>query len=265
MPDEQSVQPQPNRTYKPQRPFQKRGLLIAGEGLDGCGKTTLMVQLKEHLAQQGQASLISNWNDTTEIYNLMMRLNAAGDLTNDMRCIFGAVELAARYHYLIRPALHAGTLVIANKYRVSALAHALIRGHSEEFLQRLYDFALPADLTIYLDISPQVALARKLQAGGIGFWEAGLDLALDLPLEVALERYRRGAIPAQFMADSFVHFQTRLGQIHRQLLGDQAVLVLDGNLPPATLFALVNAAVDKLVATQSEGLPTGQVLDEQAA
>src|ERR1041385_6542748 len=167
--------------YKRTLPFQKRGPLIAVEGLDGSGKSELVRALRARLEAAGQQVIASNWNDTTEIYNLMMRLNAAGRLDNDTRCLLGAVELAARYHYIVRPALDAGTTVLLSKYLLAAVAHSRVRGHSMAFVRPLYDFAHEPDVTLYVDIPVEVALARKRRAGRIGFWEAGLDLALDLP------------------------------------------------------------------------------------
>ncbi len=159
------------------------------------------------LRAAGHDPVLSNWNDTTEIYNLMMRLNAAGDLSTHERCIFSSVELAARYHYVIRPALAAGRVVLVTKYVVSALAHSIVRGHDPAFLRRLYDFAYEPDLTVLLDVPPQVALARKAANGGIGFWEAGLDLALDVPLDDALRRYATGQLPSSSVTRSFTSFQ----------------------------------------------------------
>jgi thymidylate kinase len=226
----------------------KRGMLIAGEGPDGAGKTTLLRGLAKRLRTPRDQVVVSNWNDTVEIYNLMMALNAAGDLTNDMRCTFGAVELAARYHYVIRPALHRGETVLACKYLVSARAHAQIRGHDEAFLDRLYGFAFDADLTLYVDVPPDICLERKLRTGRIGFWEAGLDLSLGLPLEDALRAYAAGSLSPDVISVSFLDFQTRLGALHRQLLSERRSTILDGTLPAQQLQEAALASVEDLAA-----------------
>jgi dTMP kinase len=246
------------RIYRPSPVFTKSGLLVAAEGLDGAGKTTLCENIVARLHARRAPAVVTNWNDTTEIYNLMMRLNASGDLDRDTRCIFGAVELAARYHYVVRPALHRGQLVLAPKYLVSASAHALIRGHPRAFVERVYDFALEADLTLYIDVPPEVCLERKQRAGTrIGFWEAGLDLTLGLPVEAALERYQRGDVGADELAESFITFQGRLARLHRELLRGRDVAMLDGTLTPRDLLDAATTALGELtssgVAVANEG------------
>lgn len=231
-----------------QRVVAKRGLLLGGEGLDGAGKTTLLDSVADRLRRDGNPVVLTNWNDTTEIYDLMMRLNAAGDLTNEMRCTFGAVELAARYHYVIRPALRRGETVFACKYLVSARAHALIRGHDEAFLDRLYGFAIEPDLTLYVDVPPDVCLERKLRSGRIGFWEAGLDLSLGLPLEDALRAYTSRAVDPDTIATSFLDFQSRLGVLHRRLLAGRSSAILDGTLASAQLCEAALACLNDLTA-----------------
>ena len=234
--------------YKRTLPFQKRGPLIAVEGLDGSGKSELVRALRARLEAAGQQVIASNWNDTTEIYNLMMRLNAAGRLDNDTRCLLGAVELAARYHYIVRPALDAGTTVLLSKYLLSAVAHSRVRGHSMAFVRPLYDFAHEPDVTLYVDIPVEVALARKRRAGRIGFWEAGLDLALDLPLADALRLYGDRGLDDAFVDRRFLRFQGQLAELHRELLRGSSVVFLDGTLPADELVERAVSAVGPIVA-----------------
>jgi dTMP kinase len=217
--------------FKPQKFVQKRGLLVACEGLDGSGKTTIMSQFRQYLEDKGQPTILSNWNDTTEIYNLMMSLNLTGDITAEMRCLFGAIELAARYHYVILPALQQGTDVLTTKYLLSAKAHALVRDQDSHFVSRIYQFALEPDLTIYIDVPPSVALSRKLMTGNIGFWEAGIDLAVDAPLEEALRQYQSGRLSQEFLTENFLCFQSRLKSLHKELLHNSKVCTIDGTLP----------------------------------
>jgi thymidylate kinase len=168
------------------------------------------------------------------------------------------VELAARYQYVILPALAEGRIVVVTKYIISALAHSLVRGHDEGFLRRLYDFAYEPDLTIYLDISPRVALARKTASGAIGFWEAGLDLALDMPLSDALRNYASGKLTSSFTAGSFVSFQSRLAEYHGKLLPDRNVTRIPAEAPADEAIRQMTSAITSLsevVAASGQGAP----------
>lgn len=229
--------------YKQRASFEKSGLLIACEGLDGSGKTTVMNKFGQLLEKNGCSFVLSNWNDTTEIYNLMMSLNASGDINGEMRCLFGAVELAARYHYIFLPALQNGKTVLATKYIISAIAHSVIRNQDIKFVSRLYQFALEPDLTIYIDICPEEAATRKLKTGRIGFWESGLDLAVNAPLDDVLHRYRSGQIEQDFLVKSFIRFQSQLRSIHKQFLQGRKVIYIDGALPLETIVQKISEAV----------------------
>lgn len=234
--------------YKPTRSIEKRGLVIACEGLDGCGKTTMISRLRERLEGEGVRTIVSNWNDTTQIYNLMMSLNMSGDLTSEMRCLFGAVELAARYHYVILPALEQNKIVFVTKYLLSAKCHALIRKQNREFVTRLYDFALEPDITLYVDVPPTVALRRKTENGRIGFWEAGIDLAFASPLEESLRKFQSGELTQEFLEQRFLEFQGDLRSFHKELLGNSNVKHIDGTQQLEAVVEECLAAVEPLIA-----------------
>jgi dTMP kinase len=221
---------------KPPTPLDKRGLLVVGEGLDGSGKTEVMRELARRLHDRGRGVLLTNWNDTVEIYNIVQELTATGEATPELRIVLGAAELAARYRYEILPALERGDVVLANKYVVSALAHACARGHERDFVLRAYRFAPSPDLTLYFDVTPEVALERKLARGSIGFWESGLDRRSDAPLDELIRRYDRGEIPGDDLSRSFVEFQSSLRYVHMvELEGSAAVARIDASRSLATV------------------------------
>ena len=234
--------------YKPTRFIEKRGLIIACEGLDGSGKTTMIDRLRERFEVEGVRTVVSNWNDTTAIYNLMMSLNMSGDLTGEMRCLLGAVELAARYHYVILPALAENKVVFVTKYLISAKSHALLRKQNRQFVTRLYDFALEPDLTIYVDVPPAVALTRKTENGRIGFWEAGIDLAFESPLEESLRKFQSGELTQELLEQRFLEFQGDLRSLHKQLLSNSNVKYVDGTRQLEAVVEESLAAVEPLIA-----------------
>lgn len=240
----------PRTIFKAERTAVKRGPLIAGEGLDGSGKTTVMRQLRASLAARGRDVVLSNWNEATEVYNLMMRVNASDALDSRTRCLFGAAELAARYQYVILPALDRGASVILNKYLLSAYAHSRVRDVPDDFVRRVYDFAFPPDLTLYFRISPETALARKLKSGRpIGFWEAGLDIALGLPLDEAIAAYRHGAVSDERLRELFIEFQGRLLYCHQREIAqlETDVDVIDGTLEIGEVLRHVEDSIERLL------------------
>lgn len=220
------------------------GRLVAIEGLDGSGKTTFGAALADRLRAVGRDVVLTERNDVREMHDLQMHLSAAGDMSRNMSCIWGGAELAARFHYVVRPALARGATVLATKYVVTALAQGVARGHPLPFVRRVYDFAVTPDLVLYLDIPPQVSLDRKQRVGsGIGFFEAGLDVRLGLPLEKAMQQYTTGQLSAAVVEESFLWFQSQLRELYDKLLAEYRVLRLDGTLEPTEI---VESAVEVL-------------------
>src|SRR5205814_9355876 len=131
------------------------------------------------------------------------------------------------------PALDRGATVIINKYLLSAYAHSRIRGIPRDFLERIYEFAYVPELTLYFDISPEIALARKLRSGtAIGFWEAGLDINLGLPLNEAISAYQTHAVTDRTLQDRFIEFQGRLRYFYQKEIEEYpgAIEIVDGAL-----------------------------------
>lgn len=224
--------------------FGSQGRLVAIEGLDGSGKTTLSTALADRLRADGRDVELTARNDVTELYTLQMHLASSGYASTELNTIWGGVELAARFHYVVRPALARGATVLATKYVVTALAQGVARGQPLELVRRIYDFADEPDLVLHVDIAPEVSLARKKRDGrGIGFFEAGLDVRLGLPLDVAMERFTSGQLAVALVDESFLCFQSQLRELCDELLADQPVLRLDGTLAPADLL---ESALDAL-------------------
>jgi dTMP kinase len=210
--------------------FRKVGQLVAVEGPDGSGKTTVMERIRSQRTAAGGDVLLSNWHDAAYVYNLSQQLTLEGELEPYVRLVLGAAELAARYQYEILPTLERGGLAIVNKYLVSAMAHSRIRGHSVEFVRKVYRFALPPDCLIYFDVDPAVALARKGRAGVPGFWESGLDLATDVPIHEAMRRYVTGEMDPTWVRNRFQAFQTELRSLQWEEMGNWPnVVVIDAN------------------------------------
>jgi len=221
------------KLLRPVKPLNKRGLLVAIEGIDSSGKTTIVSTASAALSTRGVSTLTSNWNDTTEMYNLWVSLSLTGCAPVGLGSVFPAFELAARQHYLLKPMLEQRSVVFVTKYLLSTYAHSLARGDSLAFLDELYAFALRPDVTVYVDILPTVALERKRSHGRIGFFEAGLDRLGNLPLAEALQQFHAGRFDVQTLESHFLRFQNALREFHHMLLDrlGGCVLKLDGNAP----------------------------------
>ena len=97
-----------------------------------------------------------------------------------------AADLAERLEQVIVPALHAGLIVLADRYAYTPMARAEARGLDRGWLEGLFSFVVPPDLVLFLDVDPMTILQRR-PSPNLDPYEAGADLRLSAD---ALEGYR---------------------------------------------------------------------------
>lgn len=148
-----------------------RPLFIVVEGLDGSGKTTQIELLRDQLQGLGEACYLTA--EPTELpTGKFLRSILRGEVKADMRTT-AALFAADRIEHLFHPQegilakLEAGYHVIASRYYFSSLAY------QSEFadpnwiasLNLMAKRTLPADLTLFLDLPPEVSLVRIQDRG----------------------------------------------------------------------------------------------------
>jgi dTMP kinase len=99
--------------------------------------------------------------------------------------LLSAADLAERVEQVVLPALRAGLVVIADRYRWTPMARAEARGVDGRWLDDLFAFVPPPDAVLFLEVDAQTSLIRRdLDPDP---YEAGLDLGLSADLR---ESYR---------------------------------------------------------------------------
>jgi len=142
------------------------GLFVAFEGGEGAGKTTQIARAAAWLRGQGRRVVETREPGGTPLGQELRRLvlDPAGDVSPRAEALLYAADRAHHVHTLIRPALVAGDVVITDRYVDSTLAYqGAGRGLTVEQARVVTDWAtdgLLPDLTVLLDIDPQVGLAR---------------------------------------------------------------------------------------------------------
>ena len=149
------------------RRLSKGGMLIAFEGGEGSGKSTQTARLAEWLTERGVAVTTTHEPGATD-FGLRIRgilLDSAdGSLTPRAEALLFAADRAHHVDTVIRPALDRGEVVITDRYVDSSLAYqGAGRSLSVDDVRRLSRWAtdgLKPDLTVLLDIDPEVGLER---------------------------------------------------------------------------------------------------------
>lgn len=149
-------------------------MFISIDGCDGCGKTTQIELLAQWLDRRGYPVLTCRDPGTTPLGEAVRELVLhRHDLRIDPRAEM-LLYMAARAQLVdevIRPALAAGKIVLADRY---LLANVVYQGYGGGLdVAALWEVGRVAvadvmpDLTIVLDVSPQMAAARlaRLRSG----------------------------------------------------------------------------------------------------
>src|SRR4029450_10562059 len=122
------------------------GKLIAVEGLDGSGKSTQIYLVKRWLELEGYRVFFTEWNSSVLVKKSTTKGKKRNLLTPTTFSLIHATDFADRFERQIMPLLRAGTIVLADRYVYTAFARDAVRGCDEEWLAKLYSFAVPPDI-----------------------------------------------------------------------------------------------------------------------
>ena len=140
---------------------------ISFEGIDGCGKSTLMAQLSRWLDEAGIDHIRTREPGGTalgeEIRSLLLDPSHTG-MNQQAEVLLYTASRAQLAHEVIHPALNRGTWVLTDRYIDATLAYqGYGRDLDLESLRRIQDWAtngLWPHSTILLDCDLQIGLTR---------------------------------------------------------------------------------------------------------
>lgn len=205
-----------------------QGVFISFEGIDGSGKSTQARLLAEKLEGEGRKVCLTREpggsHGAEEIRKLVLEGSPDRWSAETELLLFTA---ARRDHVerTIQPALARGEIVICDRFADSTrMYQGVSRGDLREKVDALHDLmiGLEPDLTLLIDMDPQVGLSRALARQGT---------------EERFEDF--GPALQQRMRDGFLSLAREFAQRFR---------VLDGNDRPEVVAHAVAAVVDPVLA-----------------
>ena len=174
----------------------RRGLFIAFEGPEGCGKSTQARMLADRLQRAGLDVLLSREPGGTDLgerlRTLMLRERSLPDLEPRVQAL---LMLAARAQHVterLRPWISGGGVVVCDRFAASTVAYQGGGfGLDTAALEQMNAFAtagvLP-DLTVLLDLDVQLGLTRSLKQRGDDWEKAGGMNAQQLEFHARVRR-----------------------------------------------------------------------------
>jgi dTMP kinase len=204
--------------------------LIVLEGLDGAGTTTQSRRLAEHLRATGRAVHLTREPSDGPIGRLIRELLTGQHAISDQainQSTFGLLFAADRLDHLqreVEPQLAAGAIVISDRWYHSSLAYQGT-GADRDWIATLNARARRPDLTIFLQVRPEIAAQRRVAAGRVQ------ELFEDMRMQQEVDAGYRATI-AELTA-----LGERIDSIDGELPADavfQAILrLVEGALHPA--------------------------------
>lgn len=200
-----------------------RGRFIVLEGGDGVGKSTQRALLGRWLEERGYEVVLTREPGGTELGDLLRSaLLHGGHVDARTEALLFATDRAHHVHTVVRPALERGAMVVSDRYLDSSAAY---QGAARELgMDEVRDLSLWAtnhllpDLTIVLDLDPEVAVARR---------------------EGAPDRLERESLD--------FHRRVRAGFLLLAAADPARYLVLDATRDPRELHAAIAGRVGELV------------------
>jgi dTMP kinase len=152
------------------------GRLVAIEGTDGVGRSTLIALLREWLEEQGLAVLPASAGGSALARAGLRRARQAAGADATTLTLLHAAALADTLEREVLPALRAGFVVLMDRYVYTPIARGLVRGLDADWLADVFAFAPPPDVGLYLDADVSDLVTRVLARGGPGYRESGSDV-----------------------------------------------------------------------------------------
>ena len=148
--------------------------------------------------------------------------------------LFYAADFADQLEHKIIPALHAGYVVLADRYIYTLMARSSVRGIARGWSHDLFGFAIKPDLVFYLDVPPEELFHRVFQKyGSLDYYESGADMGY-----------------SDDLFESFVHYQRGIAKEFKLMEKKYGILRVDGGRPIPEVNLDLQKRIDDYLGTQ---------------
>jgi dTMP kinase len=209
-------------------------MFITLEGIEGSGKTTQINRLVEFLEDRGIECVTTRQPGGTLIGKnirsiLLDPANSALEPLAEL--LLYMADRAQHLNELIRPALQSGKTVVCDRYfDATRVYQGFARGLSIELIGQLHQLLfddLKPDVTLLLDLSPQVGLKRAWQQ---------------------LNNGQRSGDESRFEAEAVAfHEKVRAGYLELARLEPDRFRIIDADQTQDQVFAAMRKVVSSLL------------------
>ena len=148
-----------------------RGIFITVEGGDGAGKSTQLANIKQYMEDRSISAIFTREPGGTEIAEKIREIILDPE-NEEMEALTEALLYAAsraeHVRKVIGPALEDGLVVVCDRFVDSSIAYQGYGRELGEVVEMINEPAINGyipDLTIFLDLEPEVAMERIANRG----------------------------------------------------------------------------------------------------
>jgi dTMP kinase len=150
----------------------QRGLFIVLEGPDGAGITTQTALLRDALNARGMRAFATKEPTSGPIGSVIRQALShrlvyppAEPVGDEVMALLYAADRLDHLRADVVPRLNAGIHVVCDRYRLSSYAYQGLTA-GQEWVRALNSRAMPPDLTLFIDVPPEVSQSRIAHRGG---------------------------------------------------------------------------------------------------
>ncbi|MCD6312844.1 MAG: dTMP kinase [Thaumarchaeota archaeon] len=136
------------------------GLLIALEGVDGAGKTTVAKKIVRWLRKRGLKARYTCEPTGGPYGKLLRRLAFEKGVDPRIEALLFAADRLYHLRNIVEPLLSEGFIVVSDRYLHSSLAYQSVATGDQRWVEEVNKFARKPDLGIFLDVVPAEGLKR---------------------------------------------------------------------------------------------------------
>jgi dTMP kinase len=139
-----------------------KGKFVCVEGVDGSGKTTQVKRLVKDLRSRGYDAVYTTEPSDGKIGTLIrdLVLSRKDRISVALEALLFAADRVDHVQTEVEPLLRQGKIVVCDRYVCSSLAYQGAAGLNLDWMDCVNQFALKPELTLFIDVPPEVGLSR---------------------------------------------------------------------------------------------------------
>ncbi|MHB8062502.1 MAG: dTMP kinase [Ruminiclostridium sp.] len=148
----------------------QKGILIAFEGVSGCGKSEGVESLYRYLLSRGYKTKVIEWNSNKVIRRIVQKIHSMKLLTSWLYSIFQWISFLLDYYLKITPLLKKDCILIADRYIYTGHTRDIANEAGQMIAKKLHRVIRKPDLIFFYDVDLQVCYERIEKRGKFLFY-----------------------------------------------------------------------------------------------